>query len=152
MIVPAFILAVPQKSMSEDREIISWRTRKLSPVFYGEGAYFGDFNRDGAIDVVSGPFWYAGPEFSEKHEYRPAKEYDPRGYSDNFLTFVHDFNNDQWDDILIIGWPGFRKDHEHVWYETQKAKEGRGFGTMYSTKLITNRLLSETWSGTKALS
>ena len=108
----------------ESRELISWETKKLSADFYGEGAYHGDFNKDGAVDVVSGPYWYEGPDFTKKHEYRPAKKYDPKQYSDNFLTFVHDFNNDDWDDILIIGWPGYKKDHEHVWYENTKGKGG----------------------------
>ena len=108
----------------ESRELISWETKKLSADFYGEGAFHGDFNKDGAVDVVSGPYWYEGPDFTKKHEYRPAKKYDPKQYSDNFLTFVHDFNNDDWDDILIIGWPGYKKDHEHVWYENTKGKGG----------------------------
>ena len=105
-------------------ELISWNTRQLSSDFYGEGAFFGDFNQDGAVDVVSGPFWYQGPGFSKKHGYRPAKQYDPEGYSDNFLTFVHDFNSDGWDDILIVGWPGYKEGHEHVWYENPQGKEG----------------------------
>ena len=114
-------LVIPSNS-EEDRELISWETKKLTADFYGEGAYHGDFNKDGAVDVVSGPYWYEGPDFTKKHEYRPAKKYDPKQYSDNFLTFVHDFNNDDWDDILIIGWPGYKKDHEHVWYENTKGK------------------------------
>ena len=106
--------------VADDRELISWQTKKLSSDFFGEGAYFGDFNNDGAMDVVSGPLWYEGPDFVKQHEYRPVKKYDPKGYSDNFLTFVSDFNDDHWDDILIIGWPGYKKDHEHVWYENPR--------------------------------
>ena len=93
-------LVIPSNS-EEDRELISWETKKLSADFYGEGAFHGDFNKDGAVDVVSGPYWYEGPDFAKKHEYRPAKKYDPKQYSDNFLTFVHDFNNDDWDLSLI---------------------------------------------------
>ena len=111
-------------TLAADHELISWTTKKLSPDFHSEGAFHGDFNKDGAVDVVSGPYWYQGPDFSKKHEYRPAKKYDPEGYSDNFLTFVHDFNHDGWDDILIIGWPGYKKDHEHVWYENTKGQGG----------------------------
>ncbi|MEC7450660.1 MAG: VCBS repeat-containing protein [Planctomycetota bacterium] len=121
---PVFIIvlmALPTTSASE-RELITWETKKLSSDFFGEGAYFGDFNNDGVVDVVSGPFWYEGPGYSEKHEYRPAKQYEPEGYSDNFLTFVHDFNDDDWDDILIIGWPGYREGHEHVWYENPRGQ------------------------------
>ena len=92
-------MALPTTSASE-RDLITWETKKLSSDFFGEGAYFGDFNKDGVVDVVSGPFWYEGPGYSEKHEYRPAKQDAPEGYSDNFLTFVHDFNDDDFDDFL----------------------------------------------------
>ena len=92
----------------------------LTDKFYAEGAYFGDFNKDGALDVVAGPFWYEGPDFHEKHEYRPAKQHDPKGYSDNFLTYVDDFNGDGWPDILILGMPG----EEIFWYENPAGGEG----------------------------
>ncbi len=38
----------------------------LSDKFYAEGAYYGDFNRDGKLDVVAGPFWYEGPDFTKE--------------------------------------------------------------------------------------
>ncbi len=117
------LMTMGLSSFAEDnRELITWVTKKLTSNFYGEGAFYGDFNRDGSVDVVSGPFYYHGPKFSNKHAYRPVNQYDPENYSDNFLTFVHDFNDDDWDDILIIGWPGYKKDHEHVWYENPKHK------------------------------
>ena len=78
------------------------RTRKitLSDKFYCEGANCGDFNNDGKLDVVAGPYWYEGPDFQIKHEiYRP-KAFDPHGYSNNFLTFTGDFNGDGWLDVL----------------------------------------------------
>ena len=40
---------------------------------FAKGATFGDFNHDGAMDVVSGPYWYAGPKFTERHEYLRAE-------------------------------------------------------------------------------
>ena len=40
----------------------------LSTKFYAEGAYYGDFNRDGKLDVVAGPFWFEGPDFTKRHE------------------------------------------------------------------------------------
>ena len=89
---------------------------QLSEAFYAEGAYHGDFNRDGAPDVVAGPFWYAGPDFRVRSEYRPEKVFDPKGYSDNFLTFVGDFNGDEWADILCVPFPG----KEGYWYENPR--------------------------------
>src|SRR5262245_38363178 len=40
--------------------------------FWAEGSDIGDFNHDGQMDVVSGPFWYEGPDFKKRHEIYPA--------------------------------------------------------------------------------
>jgi hypothetical protein len=92
----------------------------LTDKFHCEGAYHGDFNRDGHVDVVSGPYWYAGPDFQQRHEVRPPQEFDPKGYSDNFLTYTGDFNADGWVDILYVPWPG----QDASWYENPGEQEG----------------------------
>jgi len=96
------------------------RTLCLSEEFFAEGAYYGDFNRDGKTDVVAGPFWFAGPDFQQRHVYRPSKVYDPKGYSDNFLTFTGDFNADGWIDIVCVPMPGT----EAYWYANPAGKPG----------------------------
>jgi len=95
-----------------------FRKRRLSDQFYAEGAYYGDFNHDGKMDVVAGPFWFEGPDFQKKHEIRPAKTYDPKEYSDNFLTYTGDFNGDGWTDVLYVGFPG----QAAHWYENPAGK------------------------------
>lgn len=97
----------------------AFKKLRLSDQFYAEGAYYGDFNRDGKMDVVAGPFWFEGPDFQKRHEYRPAKTFDPKGYSDNFLTFAGDFNGDGWTDILCAPFPG----KECYWFENLAAKD-----------------------------
>jgi hypothetical protein len=92
----------------------------LTDKFHCEGAYFADFDRDGKTDVVAGPYWYEGPEFQKKHEVRPPETFDPKGYSDNFLTYTGDFNGDQWPDILYVPWPG----KDAFWYENPAGKAG----------------------------
>jgi hypothetical protein len=127
----------------------SFRKIQLSDKFWSEGATFGDFNHDGRMDVVSGPYWYEGPDFQKRHEYYPTtgrqspagtapftkklpdgKEETIEGfegalgvnnaYSDNFFAFAYDFNKDGWDDILIIGFPG----ESSAWYENPKGRDG----------------------------
>lgn len=103
--------------------LISWQTTKLAGEFFCEGAHHGDFNKDGKADLVIGPFWYEGPEFKVRHAYREIKKFDPNGYSDNFLTYAFDVDGDGWQDILVIGWPGFRDKHEHVWHRNPQGKD-----------------------------
>ncbi len=78
----------------------------LDQDFYAEGATLGDLNGDGRLDLIAGPWWYEGPDFQERHAYFSPKNFDPSGYSDNFFAFVHDFNADHKNDILVIGFPG----------------------------------------------
>jgi HEAT repeat protein len=107
----------PKPSVLPKRD--AFKKLRLSGEFYAEGAYYGDFNRDGKMDVVAGPFWFEGPDFQKRHEYRPAKTFDPKGYSDNFLTFTGDFNGDGWTDILCVTFPG----KEAFWYENPAGKD-----------------------------
>lgn len=116
--VGLFALAAP--AFAADKPVPTFKTIQLTDKFYCEGAHFADFNRDGRMDVVSGPFWYEGPDFQKKHEYRPVQAFDPLQYSDNFLTFTYDFNGDGWTDILCIGFPG----KEAFWYQNPGAAGG----------------------------
>ncbi len=114
---------------------------QLDNHFWCEGATFGDFNRDGKMDIVSGPYWYEGPDFKVRHEYYPATQTFKRTgddgkeetipgfegglgtkntYSDNFFAFVYDFNGDGWPDILIYGFPG----KDASWFENLQGKDG----------------------------
>lgn len=106
--------AVPSELPPRD----AFRRICLSDKFYAEGATCADINRDGALDVVAGPFWFGGPDFSERHAYRATKAFDPKGYSDNFLTFAADLNADGWVDIFCVPFPG----EAGYWYENPKGK------------------------------
>jgi hypothetical protein len=105
---------------AEDYKLHSFKKVQLSDVFYCEGATFGDLNRDGVMDLISGPFWYAGPNFTDRHEYYEPKKHDTKGFSDNFFAFVYDVNHDEWNDIVIIGFPG----KEAWWFDNRGGKPG----------------------------
>lgn len=95
-----------------------WKKITITDEFMSEGANFGDFNHDGKQDVVSGPYWYEGPDFTARHEYMtPEPHLNPDGqYSHNFFAFTYSFRHDGWDDIIIIGFPG----EDTSWYENPR--------------------------------
>jgi FG-GAP-like repeat/FG-GAP repeat len=91
----------------------SFQKTQLTDNFFSEGASYGDFNHDGVMDIVSGPYWYAGPKFTERHEYYKAEPFNIAGYSQNFFAFTYDVNHDGWTDIVVVGFPG----NEAWWFD-----------------------------------
>ena len=84
----------------------SFERMTLSTEYFSEGANFGDVSHDGVADIVSGPYWYAGPDYKTKHEIYEPKPQDRNRYADNFFWFVYDFNGDGWSDLFRVGFPG----------------------------------------------
>jgi hypothetical protein len=83
-----------------------FRKRVLQQEFFAEGASGGDFNGDGEGDIVSGPWIYWGPTFSEKHAIYEPKPFSVNGYSDNFFAFAYDVDGDKNLDVIFVGFPG----------------------------------------------
>lgn len=93
---------------------------RLTEEYFAEGASIGDFNNDGQVDIVCGPNWFAGPDFKTKHVFYDGKAYpSDSGYSDNFFSFVADFNGDGYDDVLVVGLPGTPAH----WYENSQSDQ-----------------------------
>jgi putative heme-binding domain-containing protein len=101
-----------------------FRTVVLNERFFSEGADFGDFDGDGKLDVVSGPFWYAGPEFRVRTAYAPERAFSIKGYSDHFFSWAHDIDSDGDQDILAVPIPG-RPAH---WFENPGKETARAKG------------------------
>jgi hypothetical protein len=141
IVAAAVLLSVAPALASAKDQNPTFKKVQVTDQFWAEGADIADFNHDGKPDVVSGPFWYAGPDFKQRHEIFPAKASFKRkksdgteetipgfegalgvnnAYSECFLTFTYDFNGDGWSDVLVYGHPGT----EAIWYENPKNQPG----------------------------
>jgi len=116
---------------------IGFKKIPLTDRFHAEGAGIGDIDRDGHVDAVYGPFWYAGPDFQTRHEIYPPQDFDPNGYSDNFITFVDDIDGDGWLDVMANVWPG----KEVAWFRNpgkDSAKEAAAWKRHLAFPVVDN--------------
>jgi VCBS repeat protein len=91
----------------------------LDREFRSEGVAVADVNRDGKPDVLAGNLWYEAPNWTPR-EIQPVQRFDgATGYSNSFINFTADLNNDGWPDQIRIDHPGLKL---AVWNENPKGK------------------------------
>lgn len=82
---------------------VKWRRAWIADEGYESAGVF-DVDGDGIPDIVSGAFWYKGPDFRKKVFMGPvAKEGE---YYDDFSTIALDVNGDGRPDVVTGGWWG----------------------------------------------
>ena len=79
----------------------NFRKQCLDEFYYSWGVAVADINHDGHLDVVAGPYYYLGPDFTERREIYLAEAFGPsREYSPNMVTHAYDFHGNGWPDVL----------------------------------------------------
>jgi hypothetical protein len=89
----------------EPKEIVStnFTMQRISDFYYGWCAAAADINHDGVMDIVSGPFYYLGPDYTERHEFTASRTYNPSDqFCQGMVCFAYDFTGDGWPDILMV--------------------------------------------------
>ena len=80
----------------------NYRMLRLTPFYYSFASGAADFDRDGNMDIVSGPFIFLGPDFTKVREFYMALTTNPStSFSSNWLEFAGDFTGDGWPDVLL---------------------------------------------------
>lgn len=82
---------------------VKWRKVWIADETFESAAVF-DVNNDGIPDIVSGGFWYQGPDFRRKHAIGPVRA--AGEYFDDFSTIALDVNGDGFLDFVTGGWWG----------------------------------------------
>jgi hypothetical protein len=87
----------------------SYRMLRLTPFYYSFASGAADFDRDGNMDIVSGPFIFMGPDFTKVREFYMALSTNPStNFSSNWLEFAGDYTGDGWPDVLLASTSGTR--------------------------------------------
>jgi hypothetical protein len=82
---------------------LKWRKVWISDERY-ESAAVCDVNGDGHLDIISGAFWYEGPDFRRKHVIGDIAQHGE--YYDDFSTVLVDINGNGRLDYVTGGWWG----------------------------------------------
>lgn len=78
-----------------------FKVQRISDMYYSWGADAADFNKDGSMDVVAGPYIYFGPDFTKHKEIFTAIAVGPsKEFTSTNVQFTYDFNGDGWPDVL----------------------------------------------------
>src|SRR5579871_5605280 len=71
LFLPLFAFSVVAAQAQQPVPTGEFTKIQLTDEFWAEGMAYGDFNHDGKMDVVYGPYWWEGPDFKVRHTYRP---------------------------------------------------------------------------------
>lgn len=120
---------------------IAFEKITLTNEYWCDGINAADVNRDGHLDVLAGPFWYAGPTFKVRHTlYEPVPQVLEANPTNSMYSFPHDFDGDGNVDVLVLGRV---LHHEAVWYQNPGPAAATQPNARWAKHLVTTRVFGE---------
>src|SRR5690606_97244 len=92
--LPLFSFQSPTPPLTFKKQLIAAESAESAGVF--------DVNGDGVLDIVSGSFWYEGPNYKKRTLIGQIKR--ENEYFDDFSTIAMDVNGDGRMDFVTGGW------------------------------------------------
>jgi hypothetical protein len=78
-----------------------FRMQRIDEFDYSWGIAAADINHDGIPDVVAGPHYYVGPDYTKKYEIYSTGTFSPgTQYPSTMINFASDFTGDGWPDVV----------------------------------------------------
>ena len=139
-LLSALLLGSAAALSAAPREI-AFQKLTLTGEYWCDGVNTADINGDGRMDVIAGPFWYAGPDFKTRHTfYDPVPQVLEKNPTNSMFTFPYDFNGDGRVDILVLGRVLF---HEAFWYENPGAAAATKPDARWKKHFVSRRVFGE---------
>ncbi|TLV00725.1 FG-GAP repeat domain-containing protein [Dyadobacter luticola] len=114
------VTMVNAQTKSKTSKELVFKKTVLGTRFISEGAAMGDVNKDGKKDILAGAYWFEAPSWKAHELMKPDTFVVQGSYSDSFLDFSMDVNQDGWIDLIRIDWPG----KAAYWHENPQNKPG----------------------------